>query len=239
MKKTTLAVLAFLLAFTALAQGTSTCFSVLQLSALDDRALLSRIGSGDVPAPGTGEYEALMQEIADKSLTAVRRDHNLPLKKFEKCAYLAFNANENTRYIADRLAEKGVDVFLFPQGTPNEEFYNLRYRLNEYNKIVVSFHAGDSLSADGVRHPVTGPDPYQFKMYASLGVRHSNIGVYFGDPADLDSFGRDLKDFDVLIVGYEDNRYNCEAAVRIILGEIETSGVLPVDTKYFRKGTSK
>ena len=239
MKKTVLTFFSVMIAFIATAQENTDYPGALQISALNDKALLQRIASSEKPSVGTPEYEALMQEISDKSLTAVRRDHNLPLKKFEKSAFLAFNADENTKYIADRLAEKGVDVFLFPEGTPNEEFYNIRYKLNDYNKIVVCYHAGDSLCADGTRRAKTKPDKLQFKMYASLGVRHGNIGVYFGDPTDLDAFDRDLKDFDVLIMGYEDTKYNCKAAAKIILGEIKPEGVLPVETKHFKKGTSR
>ena len=239
MKKRVLTALAVMIACIATAQENTDYPGALQISALRDKALLQRIASSEKPSVGTAEYEALMQEISDKSLTVVRRDHNLPLKKFEKSAFLAFNADENTKYIADRLAEKGVDVFLFPEGTPNEEFYNIRYKLNDYNKIVVCYHAGNSLCADGTRRAKTKPDKLQFKMYASLGVRHGNIGVYLGDPTDLDAFDRDLKDFDVLIVGYEDTQYNCKAAAKIILGEIKPEGVLPVETKHFKKGTSR
>lgn len=239
MKKRVLTALAVMIACIATAQENTDYPGALQISALRDKALLQRIASSEKPSVGTPEYESLMQEISDKSLTAVRRDHNLPLKKFEKSAFLAFNADENTKYIADRLAENGVEVFLFPEGTPDEVFYNIRYKLNDYNKIVVCYHAGDSLCADGTRRAKTKPDKLQFKMYASLGVRHGNIGVYFGDPTDLDAFDRDLKDFDVLIVGYEDTKYNCKAAAKIILGEIKPEGVLPVETKHFKKGTSK
>ena len=239
MKRFLLLFLAAALAYGVSAQDKVACPGFLQLSALSDRSLLTRINVNDSLIEVTPENERALREIAEKSLTVVRRDANLPLKKFSNCAFLAFNANGNTKYIAEKLAERGVEVFLIPEGTPNEDIYNLRYKLNGYDKIVVSFHAGESPLSSGVLHPVASPDPYQFKMFASLGVRHGNIGVYFGNPSDLDAFTRDLKDFDVLIVGYEDTRYNCEAAVKIILGEIKPSGILPIDTKYFRKGTSK
>ncbi len=239
MKRFSLLFLAVMMASGLSGQEKAAIPGFLQLSALSDKSLLTRINVNDSLIDVTPENERLLREISEKSLTVVRRDANLPLRKFGRSAYLAYNANANTGYIADRLAEKGVEVFLIPEGTPYEDIYRLRYKLNDYDKIVVSFQAGDSPLADGTLHPVTSPNPYQFKMFASLGVRHSNIGVYFGNPSDLDAFTRDLKDFDVLIVGYEDTRYNCEAAVRIILGEIKPSGILPIDTEHFRKGTSK
>ncbi len=239
MKRFLLMILAVALAYGVSGQDKAALPGFLQLSALSDKSLLTRINVNDSLIEVTPDNERLLRQIAEKSLTVVRRDANLPLRKFKNSAFLAFNADSNTKYIADKLAEKGVEVFLIPEGTPNEDIYNLRYKLNGYDKIVVSFHAGDSLLASGALHPAASPDPYQFKMFASLGVRHGNIGVYFGNPSDLDAFTRDLKDFDVLIVGYEDTRYNCEAAAKIILGEIKPSGILPIDTEHFRKGTSK
>ena len=185
------------------------------------------------------DKEALIQEIADKSLTLVRRGSKVAVKKFEGCAYVAYCASENSRYLTDRLREKGVTVFELKEGATNEEIYNLRLELNDYKDIIVGFHAGDGRLPSGRPRRSTEITPEQFKTLSSLGVRHYATGIYFGNPYDLNDFWKDPGDFNTLIIGYEDSKYNNIAAAKILLGEIEPEGVLPVAAWNFPCGLSK
>ena len=184
--------------------------------------------------------EALIQEVADKSLTAIRRDGSIPMKRFEGCAYVAYNASDNSRYLTDRLREKGVTVFELQEGATNEEIYNLRLELNDYKDIVVGFHSGSAKGRSGGPRRTTSITPEQFKTLSSLGVRHRATGIYFGIPYDLNSFWwKDILDFNSFIIGYEDTKYNNIAAAKILLGEIEPQGVLPVAAGNYPCGYSK
>jgi len=185
------------------------------------------------------ETEALIQEVADKSITMLRRDSHLPLKRFDKCAYVAYCTSENSKYLIDRLKEKGVDIFYFNERSTSEELFTIRYKLLDYKTVIVGFHSGTPKMRSGGPRRTTIITPQMFKTLSSLGVRHEAIGIYFGIPYDLNEFGNDYKDFDCFMIGYEDTKYNNIAAAKILLGEMEAQGELPVAAGKYKCGYSK
>lgn len=186
------------------------------------------------------QTEELIQEIADKSITVVRKRGSLPhIKDWSSTAYIAYHPSENTKYITDRLKEKGVAIFEIPEGASNELIYNVRKELfHKYKRVIVGFHSGSPTSRTGGPRRMTKITPEQFQILSSLGVRHNAICLYFGIPYDFNGFKR-YKDFNCIVMGYEDTKYNNTAAAKLLFGEIKAEGQLPVAAGKYRCGRSR
>lgn len=186
------------------------------------------------------ETEKLIQEIADKSVTVLRKKGRLPyIKNWESTAYIAFNPSENSKYITDRLEEKGVKIFNIPEGASNEYIYNIRKEIfHKYKRVIIGFHSGSPVARTGGPRRMTKITPEQFQILSSIGVRHNAICLYFGIPYDFNNYER-LRDFNCIVMGYEDTKFNNIAVGKLLFGEIKSEGELPVAVGKFKCGRSR
>lgn len=186
------------------------------------------------------ETEKLIQEIADKSVTVLRKKGRLPyIKNWESTAYIAFNPSENSKYITDRLEEKGVKIFNIPEGASNEYIYNIRKEIfHKYKRVIIGFHSGSPVARTGGPRRMTKITPEQFQILSSIGVRHNAICLYFGIPYDFNNYER-LRDFNCIVMGYEDTKFNNIAVRKLLFGEIKSEGELPVAVGKFKCGRSR
>jgi len=169
--------------------------------------------------------ENLKKELIQNAITLVRNENNvIPISKKsdQKWASLAIGDGQGKHF--QQLLADFTDMARFQSGKSisKTEIDNLTKRLSTYDRVFISLHNTSSLPQR--RFGVTSQS---VELINSIKKQTQVVLIVFGNPYIL-SFFKDTVNMDVVVVGYQDDKYAHEAVADIITGKLGASGRLPV-----------
>ena len=200
------------------------------------------------------EHMALVQEMADQSMTLMDNKLGIvPLDMTKKIAYVAYNAKhipmhreygdieglsgynpetgmvDSTTLMYQHLLKNGklaggngeVHYFSLDKKSNAKEIALVEKQLKEYDAVILACHDPRGRS----RKDLIAED--HVKAMESLVKKYQPILVHYGSPYGLSSLPW-LNNLGGVLVAYKDSESNQKAAAKVLTGEIEAVGVLPV-----------
>jgi len=177
------------------------------------------------------DVKRIKEEVYANAITLLKKGAStaLPLQQGAKIAYVALGVDENNR-IADLLAsEYGAEIFTLGHKATAEQAHTLTQKLaTDYDVIITGLHNFSKSPANdfGIGKPV-------LDILEKLQQQDKVINLVFGNPYALKYISNNGNN---VIACYEDDVVMHETAVKLLKGEIEAKGVLPVtvneDYKY-------
>ena len=194
------------------------------------------------------EHVALVQKLADHSITMVENRGNLvPLDSSKRIAYIAYNARhiplvrfygeldglsgycpetgmvDSTTILYQQIKQNNYNIDYFKlnkKSTPNE-FAKLQASLASYDMIILACH-----------------DPYGRPKDNLINVEHMEalgqvvktlptLLVQFSTPYGLNDIPW-ISDLGSIVISYQDSEFNQLATSKVLTGQIPALGVLPV-----------
>ena len=206
------------------------------------------------------EHMALVQEMADKSMTLVDNKLGIiPLDITKKIAYVAYNAKripmhreygdieglsgynpetgmvdsttlmyqhllkEAMRRGGDKAKRQEGDVhyFALDKKSSKKDIAAIEKQLSDYDVVILACHDPRGRS----RKDLIAEEHVQ--ALESLVKKHHPVLVHYGSPYGLSDLPW-KEHLGGLLVAYKDSESNQKAAAKVLTGEIEAVGVLPV-----------
>ena len=200
------------------------------------------------------EHMALVQEMADQSMTLMDNKLGIvPLDMTKKIAYVAYNAKhipmhreygdieglsgynpetgmvDSTTLMYQHLLKNGklaggngeVHYFALDKKSNAKEIALIEKQLKEYDAVILACHDPRGRS----RKDLIAED--HVKAMESLVKKYQPILVHYGSPYGLSNLPW-LNNLGGVLVAYKDSESNQKAAAKVLTGEIEAVGVLPV-----------
>ena len=206
------------------------------------------------------EHMALVQEMADKSMTLVDNKLGIiPLDITKKIAYVAYNAKripmhreygdieglsgynpetgmvdsttlmyqhllkEAMRRGGDKAKRQEGDVhyFALDKKSSKKDIAAVEKQLSDYNVVILACHDPRGRS----RKDLIAEEHVQ--ALEGLVKKHHPVLVHYGSPYGLSDLPW-REHLGGLLVAYKDSESNQKAAAKVLTGEIEAVGVLPV-----------
>lgn len=177
----------------------------------------------------TAEYVQLSEDIADKSITVIRNDGNIPakLKKDDRVLTITIKYPEPKGFLPDEL--EVIDTELEKRGLIVDHMFNPSHReifdnADKYEKIFVNMFVIPHSRAGTVR--LTGETILPF--WRAFWIEHPKaVFTSFGSPYHL----YECPHLPNMVHAYGPPECSQKAAVKVWLGEIPAEGVLPVSIK--------
>lgn len=197
---------------------------------------LTSIDEVDIAVSKPAAFQ-LAQEIAEHAITLVRNDANLlPLKPVSETRVLNLaivNGETNTSPFASALAAAGykVETIVLDDRSTEAEAQKALEKVTGANLVIASLYGRVRTgNTNSIGLPPTGVTA----LNAILNAKTPVVGISFGNPYLLQSFPA-LRTY---LIAYGDMPALQQAAARSILGEIETSGKLPISLSgLYPRGT--
>lgn len=200
------------------------------------------------------EHMALVQEMADQSMTLMDNKLGIvPLDMTKKIAYVAYNAKhipmhreygdieglsgynpetgmvDSTTLMYQHLLKNEklaggngeVHYFSLDKKSNAKEIALVEKQLKEYDAVILACHDPRGRS----RKDLIAED--HVKAMESLVKKYQPILVHYGSPYGLSNLPW-LNNLGGVLVAYKDSESNQKAAAKVLTGEIEAVGVLPV-----------
>lgn len=180
------------------------------------------------------EYSELVYRIGEETMILFengvqRKTANVfPLTE-EKVAYLGFHPADQTEQamLGEALsAYRKLDSYLMPADATLEEFQVLKAKLEaEYKTVVIGFHHTH-------RNPqrAFGMNDWQVQAmdaWMAEPDRPQLVMAFFGIPYGMTLF-KNLGSLEAFVIAHYNTDYNNAAVARLLAGEIEAKGILPV-----------
>lgn len=169
----------------------------------------------------------LTREIAERAITLVRNDANLlPLKPAADTLVLNLaivNGETSTSPFAAALVRAGykVQTIVLDERSSDAEIQKA-LELAKGSQLVIASLYGRVRT--GSTNSIGLPEPGMRALNAILDAKTPVVGISFGNPYLLQSFPR----LSTYLIAYGDMPALQHAAARSILGEIDTTGKLPI-----------
>ena len=199
------------------------------------------------------EHIALIQQMADQSITLVNNNANLvPINFNKKIAYIAYNAKNiaTKREYGDLEGIAGYNPKTGMVDSTTLMYQHLQKTCLSQNKNSVHYYSLDKTSSQTQINALCEDleqydivilachDPHgrikrnllSEEHISSLGElvkKHRPILIHFGSPYGLSQLNW-LDDTGAVIVSYQDSESNQRATAKILTGEIKAKGQLPV-----------
>ena len=198
------------------------------------------------------EHIALVQEMADQSMTLVDNQSGIiPIDMTKKIAYVAYNAKripmlreygdieglsgynpetgmvDSTTLMYQHLlkeakGQKGeVHYFALDKKSSAKDIASVEKQLSDYDVVILACHDPRGRS----RKDLIAQE--HLKALEKIVKKHQPILVHYGSPYGLSDLPW-IKELGGLLVAYKDSESNQKAAAKVLTGEIEAVGVLPV-----------
>ena len=198
------------------------------------------------------EHIALVQEMADQSMTLVDNQSGIiPIDITKKIAYVAYNAKripmlreygdieglsgynpetgmvDSTTLMYQHLlkeakGQKGeVHYFALDKKSSAKDIASVEKQLSDYDVVILACHDPRGRS----RKDLIAQE--HLKALEKIVKKHQPILVHYGSPYGLSDLPW-IKELGGLLVAYKDSESNQKAAAKVLTGEIEAVGVLPV-----------
>ena len=198
------------------------------------------------------EHIALVQEMADQSMTLVDNQSGIiPIDMTKKIAYVAYNAKripmlreygdieglsgynpetgmvDSTTLMYQHLlkeakGQKGeVHYFALDKKSSAKDIASVEKQLSDYDVVILACHDPRGRS----RKDLIAQE--HLKALEKIVKKHQPILVHYGSPYGLSDLPW-IKELGGLLVAYKDSESNQKAAAKVLTGEIEAIGQLPV-----------
>ncbi|MDD3877695.1 MAG: glycoside hydrolase family 3 N-terminal domain-containing protein [Bacteroidales bacterium] len=169
--------------------------------------------------------EELKRKLFENATTLLKNDNNIiPLSTQNnlKMASLAIGDAVNKPFQTELSKYYNVTHFAVSKDISNADINVLNNRLKEYDLIFVSLHNTSSLPQRQF-----GVTTQSIKLINTLKRENPIILSIFGVPYIL-SFFDDFQNIPALFIAYQDETYAQETVARIIKGDLDALGKLPV-----------
>lgn len=197
------------------------------------------------------EHIALVQQMADQSMTIVDNKAGLlPLAKGKKIAYVAYNAKhipmkreygdieglsgynpetgmvDSTTLMYQHLLRQGGEVhyFALDKKSTEKDIEKVNKQVRDYDVVILACHDPRARS----RRDLIKPE--HLDAIGKMVKKNATVMVHFGSPYGLSELPW-LEDVGAVLMAYKDSESNQTAAARVLTGEIDALGVLPVSVK--------
>jgi beta-glucosidase-like glycosyl hydrolase/CubicO group peptidase (beta-lactamase class C family) len=177
------------------------------------------------------EYKDLRQQLYEEAVTVLRNENEvLPLATNKKIAVVTIGNTKNDVYSG--LADKGLNIKSFVVGKENiaEKSAEWLKALESYDLVVVSIEKTSMFANKNY-----GITEATVSFFNRLVAQNDVILNLFACPYALDLF-RINNSVKGLIVAYQDEVPAVNAVVKVLTGEMEAKGTLPVSTNKFKCG---
>ena len=176
-------------------------------------------------------YLELRQQLYDEALTMLRNENQvIPLSNNKKIAVVTIGNTKND--VNDGLVARGYNTTSFVVakdgiGAKSTEWLT---RLERYDLVVVNIEKTSMFASRnyGITHETV-------KFFNRLVAQNDVILNLFACPYALDMF-RINNSVKGLVVAYQDEVPAVDAVVRLLSGELEANGILPVSVSKFKCG---
>lgn len=200
------------------------------------------------------EHIALVQEMADQSMTLVDNQSGIiPIDMTKKIAYVAYNAKripmlreygdieglsgynpetgmvDSTTLMYQHLLKEAkgdeargeVHYFALDKKSSAKDIASVEKQLSDYDVVILACHDPRGRS----RKDLIAQE--HLKALEKIVKKHQPILVHYGSPYGLSDLPW-IKELGGLLVAYKDSESNQKAAAKVLTGEIEAIGQLPV-----------
>jgi CubicO group peptidase (beta-lactamase class C family) len=176
-------------------------------------------------------YTDLRQQLYDEAVTLLRNDNQvIPLANNKKIAVVTIGNAKND--VNNGLVERGYSTTSFV--TSKDEIANKSTdwlkKLEKYDLVVVSIEKTSMFANSNY-----GINEATVKFFNRLVAQNDVILNLFACPYALDMF-RINNSVKAVVVGYQDEVPAVDAVVRLLVGELEPHGTLPVSVNKFKCG---
>ena len=176
-------------------------------------------------------YTDLRQQLYDEAVTLLRNDNQvIPLANNKKIAVVTIGNAKND--VNNGLVERGYSTTSFV--TSKDEIANKSTdwlkKLEKYDLVVVSIEKTSMFANSNY-----GINEATVKFFNRLVAQNDVILNLFACPYALDMF-RINNSVKGVVVGYQDEVPAVDAVVRLLVGELEPHGTLPVSVNKFKCG---
>lgn len=177
------------------------------------------------------QYTDLRQQLYDEAVTMLRNEGQvIPLANNKKIAVVTIGNGKND--VNDGLVERGFSTTSFSVkkdeiASKSVDWLN---RLERYDVVVVNIEKTSSFSTK-----TYGITDETVKFFNRLVAQNDVILNLFACPYALDLF-RINNSVKGLVVAYQDEVPAVDAVVRLLSGELEANGTLPVSVSKFKCG---
>ena len=212
--------------------------------------------TGIVERVKTPEHMALVQAMSDQSMTLVNNNQSIiPIDMTKKIAYVAYNAkripmhreygdieglsgyNPETGMVdsttlmyqhllkashqSQEIGGSEVHYFALDKKSSKKDIAAVEKQLADYDVVILACHDPRGRS----KKDLIAEE--HVKALESLVKKHQPILVHYGSPYGLSNLPW-KEDLGGLLVAYKDSESNQKAAAKVLTGEIEAVGILPV-----------
>ena len=177
------------------------------------------------------EYKDLRQQLYDEAITVLRNEGQvIPLKKSKKIAVVTIGNTKNDVY--NGLAEKGLNIksFVVKKEDIASKSAEWLKTLESYDLVMVSIEKTTMFANQNY-----GINDGTVKFFNRLVAQNDVILNLFACPYALDLF-RLNNSVKGIVVAYQDEVPAVNALVKLLLGEMEAVGTLPVSVSKFSCG---
>ena len=220
-----------------------------------DRGYSAHVDTTDISNRVKKEaHIALTRELSEKTMTLVdNKAGMIPLDASKRIAYVAYNAKhiplhreygdieglsgynpatgmvDSTTMMYQHLLKNGngkgeVHYFTLDKKSSKADIVAVEKHLKDYDVVILACHDPRGRSRKDLIHAD------HMDILGKLVKKHHPILVHFGSPYGLAELPW-LEELGGVLVGYQDSENNQRAAAKVLTGEIEAQGVLPVSIR--------
>ena len=220
-----------------------------------DRGYSAHVDTTDISNRVKKEaHIALTRELSEKTMTLVdNKAGMIPLDASKRIAYVAYNAKhiplhreygdieglsgynpatgmvDSTTMMYQHLLKNGngkgeVHYFTLDKKSSKADIVAVEKHLKDYDVVILACHDPRGRSRKDLIHAD------HMDILGKLVKKHHPILVHFGSPYGLAELPW-LDELGGVLVGYQDSENNQRAAAKVLTGEIEAQGVLPVSIR--------
>ena len=220
-----------------------------------DRGYSAHVNTTDISNRVKKEaHIALTRELSEKTMTLVdNKAGMIPLDASKRIAYVAYNAKhiplhreygdieglsgynpatgmvDSTTMMYQHLLKNGngkgeVHYFTLDKKSSKADIVAVEKHLKDYDVVILACHDPRGRSRKDLIHAD------HVDILGKLVKKHHPILVHFGSPYGLAELPW-MEELGGVLVGYQDSENNQRAAAKVLTGEIEAQGVLPVSIR--------
>ena len=220
-----------------------------------DRGYSAHVDTTDISNRVKKEaHIALTRELSEKTMTLVdNKAGMIPLDASKRIAYVAYNAKhiplhreygdieglsgynpatgmvDSTTMMYQHLLKNGngkgeVHYFTLDKKSSKADIVAVEKHLKDYDVVILACHDPRGRSRKDLIHAD------HMDILGKLVKKHHPILVHFGSPYGLAELPW-MDELGGVLVGYQDSENNQRAAAKVLTGEIEAQGVLPVSIR--------
>ena len=179
----------------------------------------------------------LIRKVSEETMTVVFNDNSqglgLPVScEGKKVAYVGFK-NIPLGVQFGELANKygQVDTILVGEENTMEDLKAAKEKLKGHDLVIFGFN-----KAEQRLYKNFGLVDEEVRFITDWAAEQPMIAVYLGSPYALTKMPG-YKNFKAYLLGYDNSRFNNEAAAKVVFGVIPAKGILPVTAAEFKEGT--